>query len=82
MPKPKMTKMFTGRGKTRPIPRIVDASQADEAKVVSAQQTPRSGPADKAFGPRPNMGPVAGSRAGSTGGRAGGYYPLGSQDNI
>lgn len=81
--RPRMTKLFTGRGKTRPIPRIVDSSDRLAARVVAVQQLPRTGPAEKAFGKHVNAAGVLGTRV-SGGGKAnaGVYNPGGTSDNI
>lgn len=82
MPKPKITKLFTGRGKTRPIPRIVDSSDKIAARVVNAQQTPRTSATRDVFGPRPSMGAVAGSKVAGDRTKAGTYQPPSVNDNI
>lgn len=81
--RPRITKMFTGKGKTRPIPRIVDSSDRLAARVVAAQQTPRTGPAEAAFGRHVPAAGVLGTKV-SGGGRAnaGVYNPIGTSDNI
>lgn len=82
MPKPKITKLFTGRGKTRPIPRVVDSSDKIAARVVNVQQTPRTSATRDVFGPRPSMGAVAGSKAAGNRTKAGTYQPPSVNDNI
>ena len=82
MPKPRMKKLFTGRGKTRPIPRVVDASDIRAAKVVNAQQTPRTSATRDVFGPRPSMGAVAGTKVAGSRAKAGTYQPPSVNDNI
>lgn len=74
--------LFQGLGKTRPIPRIVDASDRLAARVVQVQQTPRTSPVKAAFSSvSPN--PTAGRKI-SGGGKANGgvYLPPGVSDNI
>ena len=78
MPKARITKLFTGRGKTRPIPRVVDASDRLAARVTAAQQTPRSSPVQAALGPRVDAGPVLGTRVSNGKGANAGVYNPGS----
>lgn len=77
----KVTKLFTGRGKTRPIPRVVDSSDITAAKVVAIQQTPRTSPTKAALGPRPSTGGIFGSKANSSP-KAGTYNPPSVNENI
>lgn len=79
---PKMSKLFTGRGKTRPIPRVVDSSDIAAAKVVAVQQTPRTSATQAALGPRASNPAVQGKRVSSSGVRAGTYNPPGVDGNI
>lgn len=79
--RPRMTKVFTGRGKTRPIPRVVDSSDRLAARKVQIEQTPRTSPV-KALNPRyAPSGGVLGSRVRADR-RAGTYSPQGTSDNI
>ena len=84
MPKPRMRKLFTGRGKTRPIPRVVDTSDREAARIVGATQTPRTSATKAAFGPRVGgVSGVLGTRVGNNGApSAGTYNPSGTHGNI
>lgn len=84
MPKPRMRKLFTGRGKTRPIPRILDASDRLAARIVGATQQPRTSATKAAFGPRVSgTSGVLGTKVGNNGAPAAGIYSPGSTtDNI
>lgn len=83
MPKPNMKKLFTGRGKTRPIPRVVDSSDRREIKRVSIAQTPRTSAVRGYDGPRASAPAVFGRKAGgSARTSAGTYNPPSVNDNI
>jgi hypothetical protein len=69
-------KLYTGRGKTRPIPRIVDESDRREIARMAATTVPTTKATQKAFGPRVSAPAVFGKPAsGSKTPRGGTYNP-------
>lgn len=67
-------KLFTGRGKTRPIPRIVDESDRREIARMAATTVPTNKATSKSFGPRVSAPVVFGRRVGGSKTPAGGTF--------
>lgn len=67
-------KLFTGRGKTRPIPIIVDESDKREIRRMAVTTVPSTKATQAAFGPRPQAPAVFGTKAAGSKTPAGGVF--------
>ena len=67
-------KLFTGKGKTRPIPRVVDESDRREIARMAATTVPSTKATQAAFGPRVKAPAVFGKAAGGAKTPAGGTF--------
>ena len=67
-------KLFTGRGKTRPIPRVVDESDRRAIAAMASQQ-PTTKATSKAFGPRVKAPTVFGKKTGASTPAGGKFNP-------
>jgi hypothetical protein len=67
-------KLFTGRGKTRPIPRVIDESDRREIARMAATTVPTTKATQKSFGPRVSAPTVFGKKASGAKTPAGGTY--------
>ena len=66
-------KLFTGRGKTRPIPRVVDESDRRAAAELALKQ-PTTKATKNAFGPKVKAPVVFGKRVGGSSTPAAGTF--------
>ena len=58
-------KLYTGRGKTRPIPQVVDESDRREVRRMAATTVPSTKATQNAFGPRVSAPTVFGKKVAS-----------------
>lgn len=83
MPKPKMHKLFTGRGKTRSIPLIVDSSEKRAIAAAAADQRPKGKAVNFPQGPRVGgVNDVFGTKVGTGGFKGGVTNPSGLNETI
>lgn len=73
--KPKVTKMYTGRGKTRPIPVTTTVDEERNIASASAELRPKHGVVNMPSGPRvTGTEPVFGSKVKGAANLKGGVY--------
>lgn len=77
---PRVSKLFTGRGKTRPIPVIFDESENRAGKAAAADQKPLGEYVNMPSGPRAKSG-IFGRKIGGGGKVRAGKYEHGVADN-
>jgi hypothetical protein len=65
---------YTGKGKTRPIPQVIDESDRRAVRKMAATTVPKTKATQNAFGPRPSAPAVFGKPAGGAKTPAGGTF--------